>query len=107
MHAEEELLLWIISRDNPYVKALLEVYREFNDEENVEPLVNNGVTYATYLPCAVEIEPQFWKTIPFHMPAGHGSAHHPDECVSVDGLLDAIELMAEMFLECGKVLQSV
>lgn len=107
VQVEQECLPWIIDRENPYVKGLLEIYREFTGEDSAEPYVNAGGTYAKYLPCAVETGPQLWKTIPFHMPAGHGGAHQPDECVSVDGLLEAIELTAEMLLECDKVLQSV
>ena len=39
---------------------------------------------------------------PFDLPAGHGSVHQPDECISIDGLLNAIELTMLMLLECDK-----
>ncbi len=107
VQAELKSRPWILDRENPYVKALLGVYREFTGEANAEPHVNAGMTYAGYLPCAVETGPQLWKRIPFPMPAGHGGAHQPDECVSVDGLLEAIELTVEMLLECDKVPPSV
>ncbi len=104
MKVERETLPWIIGLENPYVRALLEVYRKFTGEENAEPKVNAGGTYAKYLPCAIETGPQLWKRIPFYMPAGHGGVHQPDECLSVDGFLESIELTTEMLLECDKVL---
>jgi acetylornithine deacetylase/succinyl-diaminopimelate desuccinylase-like protein len=36
------------------------------------------------------------------MPAGHGGVHQPDECISVEGLLNAIELTTLILLECDK-----
>lgn len=107
LQVEKECIPWIIDRDNAFVRSLLEVYREFTGEENAQPLVNAGGTYARCLPCAVETGPQVWKKIPFPMPLGHGGAHQPDECISVDGLLEAIELTTEMLLECDRVLQNV
>ena len=34
---------------------------------------------------------------------GHGNAHQPDECITIEGFLDAIELITHMVLECDKV----
>lgn len=33
---------------------------------------------------------------------GHGGAHQPDECISIDGMLEALELTMLMLLECDK-----
>ena len=38
----------------------------------------------------------------FKMPDGHGGAHQPDECISIDGMLEALELTMLMLLECDK-----
>ena len=38
------------------------------------------------------------------MPAGHGGVHQPDECISVEGLLNAIELTTYMLLKCDEII---
>ena len=93
-----------IPADNRFVTALLKVYSKFTGDASPAAHINAGGTYARYLPAAVETGSQIWKTCPFKMPAGHGGAHQPDECISIDGLLEAIELTMLMVLECDKEL---
>ena len=42
----------------------------------------------------------------FSLPAGHGGVHQPDECISIDGFLNAIELTMLMLLECDKIIDA-
>lgn len=93
---------FIIDENNPCIQSCLKVYREFSDNREAVTYVNAGGTYARYLPCAAEIGTSFGGGRPDALPSGHGSVHQPDECISVDGLLGAIELTTLMLLECDK-----
>ena len=86
---------------NKFVRALSEVIKEYTGEDSVKTYVNAGGTYRQYLKNAVEIGTSLWGPKRF-MPAGHGGVHQPDECISVEGLLNAIELTTLMLLECDK-----
>ena len=92
-----------VSEDNPYLLACLEAYKSFTGAKNATAYINAGGTYASHLPCAVEIGPTLKGGRVEGMPQGHGGAHQPDECISIDGLLDAIELTSLMLLECDKI----
>ena len=93
---------FIIDEHNPYIKSCLKVYREFSGDREAVTYVNAGGTYARYLPCAAEIGTSFGGGRPDALPSGHGSVHQPDECISIDGFLNAIELTTLMLLECDK-----
>ena len=95
---------WIISKDNPYIKACLKAYEKITGKENLPTYVNAGATYGVYLPCAVEVGSQVWQTLTFDMPAGHGGAHQPDEYISIDGMLKALEITVKMLLECDSTM---
>ena len=95
---------WIISKDNPYIKACLKAYEKITGKENLPTYVNAGATYGVYLPCAVEVGSQVWQTLTFDMPAGHGGAHQPDEYISIDGMLKALEITMKMLLECDSTM---
>lgn len=86
---------------NKFVRALSEVIKEYTGEDSVKTYVNAGGTYRQYLKNAVETGTSLWGPKRF-MPAGHGGVHQPDECISVEGLLNAIELTTLMLLECDK-----
>jgi acetylornithine deacetylase/succinyl-diaminopimelate desuccinylase-like protein len=34
---------------------------------------------------------------------GHGAAHQPDEALSIEGLLEALEITVKMLIECDKI----
>jgi succinyl-diaminopimelate desuccinylase len=93
----------LTDKNNPYIQTCLGVYQTFTGEENAQPRINAGGTYAMYLPCSAEIGTELWKNRPFALPQGHGFVHQPDECISIDGFLKAIELTALMVLACDKV----
>lgn len=94
---------FILSDDNPYIVACMNTYKDFTKNHDAKSFVNAGGTYARYLPCAAEIGTSLnGGKPPFDLPAGHGRVHQPDECISIDGLLNAIELTMLMLLECDK-----
>jgi len=90
-----------LPENNKFVTALSEVIKEYTGENSVKTYVNAGGTYRQYLKNAVEIGTSLRGSKSF-MPIGHGGVHQPDECISVEGLLNAIELTTLMLLECDK-----
>lgn len=94
---------WLTAADNPYLKACLNAYEKFTGTENPPTYVNAGATYGAHLPCAVELGTQIWQTLTFNMPEGHGGAHQPDENISIDGMLEALEITVHMLLECDRM----
>ena len=93
----------IVPEDHPMLRALMDVYMKYTGKTDAKMRVNAGGTYAQLLPCAAEIGTSLnGGKRPFDLPAGHGSVHQPDECISIDGLLNAIELTMLMLLECDK-----
>ena len=89
--------------DNVYVKRLLDVYNDFSGRKNGVSYVNAGGTYRQYLENAVEIgTTNIWGR-PEGLPDGHGGVHQPDECININGFLEAIELTALMLLECDEL----
>ena len=93
----------VIAEDDPYVVACMSAYSGYTGIQDAKPYINAGGTYARYLSCAAEIGTSISSgKRPFDLPQGHGSVHQPDECISIDGLLNAIELTMLMLLECDK-----
>lgn len=101
---EAEKKGYILPKDNKYVKACLKAYSEFTGDKNPPVYINAGGTYARKLPFASEIGTTLKWEAPKNTPPGHGGAHQPDEFISIDGFLEAIELTALMLLECDKIL---
>ena len=71
--------------------------------QNPTPKINAGATYASQLPCAAEIGTTLKWGLPEGLLSGHGGAHQPDECINIEGFLEAIEITVLMLLECDKV----
>lgn len=93
----------IVPKDHPMLRALMDVYVKYTGKTGAKMYVNAGGTYGQLLPCAAEIGTSFGGVKrPFDLPQGHGGVHQPDECISIDGLLNAIELTMLMLLECDK-----
>lgn len=99
---EEEKRGYVTSESNSYIQACLKAYRDFTGEENPSVYINAGGTYARKLPCAAEIGTTLKWGAPENTLPGHGGAHQSDECISVEGFLEAIELTLQMLLECDK-----
>lgn len=99
---EEEKKGYVISESNKYIKACLKAYRDFMGEENPPVYINAGGTYARKLSCAAEIGTTLKWGAPENSPTGHGGAHQSDECINIEGFLEAIEITLHMLIECDK-----
>ncbi len=89
---------------DPILEKLLAAYSRLTGQENPQPLLNAGGTYARCLPKAYAIGTCFWRPIPFPLASGHGSCHQPDEVLPLDGHIDAIAVATEMLLEMDRCL---
>ena len=98
---------FVIPADNPFILAVLDAYKQYTGDENATSHLNAGGTYAKYLPGnALETGLCLHRDRPFDLPTGHGGAHQPDECISIDGFLEGIELTMRYILTCDKLLNS-
>lgn len=91
---------YLTDKNHPLLVKCLDVYKEFTGNTDAKAGIDPGGTYGKYLPCAVEIGTQTRKQRPFDLPKGHGSIHQSDECISIEGMLEAMEIMALMVIEC-------
>ena len=90
-----------VSADDEYAVACMKAYREHTGDTEAKPKINAGGTYSKLLPRSCETG--MTTKYPHHsLPVGHGAAHQPDECLSIDGLLEAIEIVTKMLIECDK-----
>lgn len=102
---EEEKKGYITPENDPYVKACLKAYSDYTGDQNPCVYINAGGTYARKLPRGVETGPTLRGGVPEKTPLGHGGAHQSDECININGFLDAIELTLQMLIECDKTEQ--
>lgn len=93
---------YVIPVNNKYIKACLEAYSNFTGDKNPPVHINAGGTYARKLPFAAEIGTTLKWGVPENTPKGHGGAHQSDECISIEGFLEALELTTHMIIECDK-----
>lgn len=99
---EEEKKGYVISENNKYIDACLKAYSDFTGDKDPCVYINAGGTYARKLPCAAEIGTTLKWGAPENTPQGHGGAHQNDECISIDGFLESIELTVQMLIQCDK-----
>ena len=99
---ESESPAFLLEENHPLVKMCMRVFKEFTGNENAKPYINAGGTYAKHLPSAIEIGTTLIGGLPEKLPQGHGAVHQSDECISIDGMLEALELTMLMLLECDK-----
>lgn len=99
---EEEKTGYITPEDNSYINACLKAYSDFTGDKAPQTHINAGGTYARKLPCAAEIGTTLKWGVPENTPPGHGGAHQSDECINIEGLLEALELTLQMLIECDK-----
>ena len=86
---------------NKYIGACLKSYKEHTGKEEA-PRISLGSTYLRYVPNSCEVGTTT-KYPSCNLPSGHGFAHQPNEHISVDGFLEAIEIIIKMILECDKI----
>lgn len=99
---EEEKKGYVVLENNKYVEACLEAYSDFTGDKNPPVYINAGGTYARKLPCAAEIGTTLKWGTPANTPQGHGGAHQSDECINIEGFLEALELTLQMIIKCDK-----
>jgi succinyl-diaminopimelate desuccinylase len=72
--------------DHPVIKGLMEVYREYTDDTDSEPLVLGGGTYSRVIDNSVTFGPGFsWS---------QSNAHKPDEQAKIEDILLATKIYA-------------
>jgi acetylornithine deacetylase/succinyl-diaminopimelate desuccinylase-like protein len=64
---------------------------------SAEPRISAGGTYSRYLPNAIEVGMTLEHTN-HNLPSGHGGCHQPDENISINGFLKALELVSHMVI---------
>lgn len=96
-----------LPENNIFIKRLMEVYKSFSSWEGMTSYINAGGTYRQYLEDGVEIGTSNRIDVVPGLPAGHGRVHQPDECISIDGFLKAIEITMNMVLECDKIMEDL
>ncbi|MGM9626033.1 MAG: Sapep family Mn(2+)-dependent dipeptidase [Eubacteriales bacterium] len=92
----------IVPHDHPMLRCVKNTYEAFTQTKNAPMYVNAGGTYGQLLPCAAEIGTTLRWGRPADLPEGHGAVHQPDECIRIDGLLEAIELTTLMLFSCER-----
>lgn len=70
----------------------LKAYSDFTGDQNPAVYINAGGTYGRKLKKAAEIGTTLIWGAPGNTPSGHAGAHQPDECISIEGFLQALEL---------------
>lgn len=94
---------YVYSADDPFIVAMEEVYRKNAGDEDARAYVTKGGTYAREIKNAVGVGSECFKERPFDFAAGHGDVHQADECLSIEGLIDAMTIITEMILACDKL----
>ncbi len=84
----------------PIVQKMTEIYNHIAKDDK-KPFYEGGATYARLLPNAVAYGPHFpGRVLPFE--GGRGKEHMPDECVSIQNLLDSIKIYVLAILEIDR-----
>ena len=89
-----------IDKNSVGVKTCQEVIkRRVKTDRDI--VIGKGGTYAGKIPNAlatgINTTPHDAK-LPDYIKPGHGRAHGPDECMNIDGYIDGIKVIAEVFL---------
>ncbi len=92
--------------NGPEITTIRKVYEEETGKEG-EIRIGKGGTYAGQLKNAFATgcilrEDRDWR--PEYLPAGHGSAHQPDEFIEIGAYLRGIKLLLKMILAVDEVL---
>lgn len=85
----------------PLVEKWQNIYHNISGK-NDSFYYSGGGTYARKLKNAYSIGTSVNLNENHGLPAGHGGAHQPDECISVKGMFLGAEIMTEMVIEALK-----
>ncbi len=95
---------YYIDKNGPIVQTITQIYQQWTGEEN-GPQISKGGTYAGKIPNSVAVGMVLREDfIPDYIQPGHGSAHQPDEFISIKGFMNGIKLFAKMLLSVDDVL---
>lgn len=95
---------YYIDKNGPIVKTITEIYQQWTGEEN-GPQISKGGTYAGKIPNSVAAGMVLREDfVPDYIKPGHGSAHQPDEFISIQGFMNGIKLFVKMLLNVDDVL---
>lgn len=108
--AEENGFELVVSRNNkgfknpvtPLVEKFVEIYCKVSGIEKASLYFSGGGTYARKLKNAYSVGTSVPLGEENGLPAGHGGAHQPDECISVKGMFMGAEIVFEMVIEASK-----
>jgi succinyl-diaminopimelate desuccinylase len=73
--------------DDPFIRTLMDAYREQTGDEAARPIVMGGATYARAIPNAVAYGPKFQ--------GGPHVMHQADEYIEIDELIKITHIYAE------------
>lgn len=101
--ADRDFDMVVLSSDEAYsvdgesenVKRCLKAFVDYTGNENTKTRINAGSTYAKLLGNACEVGTSYGSPH-LSLPVGHGAAHQADENISIEGLLNAIEIITYM-----------
>ena len=92
---------------DPAASALLAAYRRVTGDEGAKPYYSGGGTYARCLPRAFSVGlavPTVGMEARAVLPAGHGDAHSPDECIPEASYLAALRVLTEYVVTASDIL---
>ena len=102
-----DFTLKVLTDKPPFVLPENDLGRRFEEIYNdvtgktAKAYYSGGGTYARMLKNAYGVGTST-KAPDLSLPEGHGSEHQPDECISVDGLTEAAEIITHMLIVADK-----
>ena len=94
---------YLYSASDPFIAAVEEAYRKCTGDIKERAFVTKGGTYARNIKNSVPVGSVCFRKHPFDLPEGHGGVHQADECISIEGLIDAMVIITEMIIACDKL----
>ena len=93
-----------ISKDDPKVTALMQLYGEMTGDD-APAYTSGGGTYSRCLENAITFGPGFPGALPTPdgLPEGHGGAHAPDEYIHIPTFIRAMKIFAAAIIELDQL----
>lgn len=96
---------YFVPEGSPVPELLRSICRDVTGEDRPTYIGLAG-TYSCWLPNSYTVGARapLEREVSLAFPAGHGGAHQPDEYLDIDGLLQAIRILAHTVLHCDALL---
>ncbi|MBE7028044.1 MAG: M20 family metallopeptidase [Ruminococcaceae bacterium] len=94
---------YLFSASDEFVAAMEEAYNRCTGDSDARAFAIKGGTYARNIKNAIPVGSVCIRECPFDLPDGHGGIHQADECISIQGLIDAMVIITEMIISCDKL----